>query len=253
MANQDIDISEPLRICLGKFNGAEGRTLDVREKSLYPPFETLARKMAYGGYIRVRDEYVVFITAVEFYYHEEEGILKDPIVYHRDAMFLVQGEDQKPRRMEVPYFPVLTFNSHMSGIDITFENPDQKYRASALIREYVVYDIKAGAFIELNTSNKASKPVLEEDMKSFVGVILHHDHPIPDSRSSYLYYFLNGFSAKENEYNVQWVDVPSAKYGEVCKVEQGRVNANDHDWAYQVTDNLDYISIVVHAKDFPIW
>ena len=201
------------------------------------PFETLTKKLIYGGYIRVRNEYAIFITTVEFYYHEEDGMIKDPIVYHRNAMFEVQEKNQEPRMIEVPYFPIMTFNAHQSGIDITFENEELKYRASALIREYVVYDINEGKFIELDTRNKESKP------KSFVGVIIRNDEPKIDDRSSFLYYFLNAFSINGYEPNIQWVDISSADYGKVTKVK--RLRANDHDWAYKCADELDYISKIV--------
>ncbi len=69
---QEIDIREPLRVCLSKFSGADGRTLKKREDSLIQPFETLARKILYGGYLRVGDDYAIFVHTVEFYYHEEK-------------------------------------------------------------------------------------------------------------------------------------------------------------------------------------
>lgn len=250
MANNEIDIKEPLRVCLSKFNGAEESAGISREDSLLAPFEALAKKIIYGGYIRVRNEYAIFINTVEFYYHEENGPIKDHIVYHRNGMFLLQGDDSKSRPIEVPYFPIMTFNSHLSGIDITFENPTKHYRASALIREYVIYDIKAGTYLELDTRNKQSKPVSKEDFKSFVGVLIPHKQPYLDARSSYLYYFLNGFSAVSNESNIQWTDVSSADYGKVSKVVKGRINADQHDWAYQGSRNLEYISQIVHSKEF---
>ena len=65
----------------------------------------------------------VFPYTVEFYYHEEDGDVKDPIVYHKNTP---------------DYFVLGTINTHQSGIDITFENKDAKYRASALIRAFRV-------------------------------------------------------------------------------------------------------------------
>ena len=250
MDNNTIDIKEPLHICLCKFNGAEESDGISREDSLLIPFMTLAKKLIYGGYIRVRDEYAIFINTVEFYYHEEYGAIKDHIVYHRNGMFLLQGKDSEPRSFEVPYFPIMTFNSHMSGIDITFENSAKQYRASALIREYVVYDIKAKSFIELDTRNKKSKPVPIEDQKSFVGVIIQHKQPIIDTRSSYLYYFLNGFSAGDNSSNIHWIDLFPTDYGKIEKVKEGRVNAKEHDWAYHGSCNIEYISNIVNSKEF---
>lgn len=74
-------------------------------------------------------------TAIELYYHEEgPGRFKDPIMYHT--------QDRKSQYLDsrgislLPYFPMGNMNPHTSGIDITFENPSDQYRASFLIREY---------------------------------------------------------------------------------------------------------------------
>lgn len=52
-------------------------------------------------------------TAIEFYYHEESGDVKDEIVYHKNT-------ERLPDR---PFFKTGFFNSHDSGIDLTFESP----------------------------------------------------------------------------------------------------------------------------------
>jgi len=135
MANDCINLSENLYAILSKFNGAKEDPKVGREEALNNAFRQLARKFLYGGYIRVRNEYAIFISKVEFYYHEEytsENGVRDSIVYHRDGRFVGR---------EVPYFPIMTLHSHWSGFDITFEKPGT-YRASALIRKYVVVDIK---------------------------------------------------------------------------------------------------------------
>ena len=36
----------------------------------------------------------------------------------------------------IPYFPVLSFYPHESGVDVTFENKEKGFRASFLIRKY---------------------------------------------------------------------------------------------------------------------
>ena len=83
----------------------------------------------------------IYPIAIELYYHEEgEGRFKDPIMYHtkdrkawyKDAYFEDRGIDN------LPYYPIGSLNPHTSGIDITFENPKEQYRASFLIREYEV-------------------------------------------------------------------------------------------------------------------
>ena len=102
---------------------------DGRIKKLSELFEPIAKHLlccgcfeVYSGNKLIRR---IFPYTVEFYYHEEEGIVKDPIVYHKN----------KP-----DYFKPGTINAHQSGIDITFENNDDdaKYRASALIRAFRV-------------------------------------------------------------------------------------------------------------------
>ena len=84
---------------------------------------------------------IIYPTAIELYYHEEEkGGFKDPIMYHTDDRkradypdyFILRGINS------LPYFPIGSLNPHTSGVDVTFENPDKKYRASFLIREYRV-------------------------------------------------------------------------------------------------------------------
>ena len=83
-------------------------------------------------------------TAIELYYHEEgEDRFKDPIMYHtNDRKVWTKESYFKDRGIDgLPYFPVGSLNPHTSGIDITFENAKERYRASFLIREYkVTYD-----------------------------------------------------------------------------------------------------------------
>lgn len=90
-----------------------------------------------SGYFEVSSNGVimkVIPTAIEIYYHEENGDIKDNIVYHRNT---------NPNKEVEPFlFGIL--HNHVSGIDITFEskNNNNIIRASALIREYKVIDAK---------------------------------------------------------------------------------------------------------------
>ncbi|MBP5518139.1 MAG: hypothetical protein J6X91_05745 [Bacteroidales bacterium] len=112
-------------------------------------------------------------TVLELYYHEEDDgtndiRFKDPIMYHtndrkiydfykneeylkehfvdsikkRNKKDLIEQikyyADRNNLISEIPYFPVGSLNPHTSGIDITFENPKEKYRAACLIREYYI-------------------------------------------------------------------------------------------------------------------
>lgn len=101
-------------------------------------FEKLALYLLFGGFFHCSKRYDLYITSVEFYYHEEEGNIKDPIVYHRNRHKWNKKLNQVVTETR-PYFEVGTLNPHMSGVDITFEQPN-KYRASALIRTFKVYD-----------------------------------------------------------------------------------------------------------------
>ena len=109
---------------LARFRGAGGK-----EENLAEQFGLLADYLLRGGYIAVGDTRRVYLRDVEFYYHEEEGPVKDPVMYHRNTP-----------AAELPYLPLGSLYPHVSGIDIAFENPDRCYRASALVRGYNLLD-----------------------------------------------------------------------------------------------------------------
>ena len=247
MAKNEINIKAPLITCLTNFSGAEGYT---REDSLKEPFEKLAQKLIYGGYIRVRDDYAIFISKVEFYYHEEEETsserIKDDIVYHRNGRFL--GD------RTVPYFPIMTLHSHWSGFDITFENETLHYRASALIRKYVVLDLKSKKFIKLDTSPENIKELPENFNKNkdkkikTVGKIVESPDPLVDDRSTYLQYFLNGFSMGGIDSGVRWQDLPIQEQ-EYNPKPESRKNAQDHPWGYSYKDIAKYREALLRRKE----
>lgn len=118
----------------------------------------------------------IYPTAIELYYHEEgSGRFKDPIMYHTNDRKLSEHEDYFSKRgiPELPYFPFGSFNPHTSGIDVTFENQNEHYRASFLIREYdVEYLNREGAGKKLHVKNStdiyddmllAGIPIVETD------------------------------------------------------------------------------------------
>ena len=127
--------------CLRQFDGAHSKGDENKEKELDKVFYRLAQKMLYGGYFAVYKDGIVvrriYIHCVEFYYHEEfDGGFKDWIVYHRNPL---NGKNKKAA------FPLGSLHSHVSGVDISFEDQkdkaeDVRYRASALIREFMVTD-----------------------------------------------------------------------------------------------------------------
>lgn len=159
--------------CLQEFKGAQKYDSKSRLDSVTEEFKALAKKFLYGGYIKVGDYFDIKIYNVEFYYHEEETLdsanqelITDSIVYHRNA---------KNPNGKYPPFPIMTLHAHQSGIDIAFEDPQGRYRASVLIREFSVID-------NFN----------------------HIKEPIVDNRSQYLYDYLNGFSLNGETNYISW-------------------------------------------------
>lgn len=114
-----------LKEALSLFQGANGN-----ESNLAEQFSRLANYFLYGGYLLVNSKAKVYLRDIEFYYHEETGSVKDPIMYHRNTK----------SNKNVKYFPLGLLNAHESGIDITFENEQKQYRASALIRGFNIIE-----------------------------------------------------------------------------------------------------------------
>lgn len=161
----------------------DGRGLS--EDELSEKFRELAKHFLFGGYINVRNQYHIYIKTVEFYYHEEDGDIKDPIMYHRNNNF-IEGD--------IPYFPLLYFNSHDTGVDITFENEEKKIRASVLIRAYEVLrlDKNGGTRLVWNPKAEQFKKCENGDKKY-------------NTQCLYLKRILNGF-ASEGTPDIMWID-----------------------------------------------
>ena len=221
-----------LKECLEAFSGAGDGDSTAKMERLNGAFLLLARKILYGGYLKVRDDYEIYVRMVEFYYHEESGEnrIEDPIVYHRNGKF--------PDRTLTP-FPMMSLHAHWSGYDITFEDRDGRYRASALIREFAVFDRHAGgegAWVYWHTGAEYGDGRYE----TCAG-------PKFDSRSTYLQFYLNGFSIDGSANRIIWMDFPSAEYGEpagrprrnVYQLEQGKRVPCTRPWAFRREDRLD--------------
>lgn len=130
-----------------------------------------------NGHFYVRhgnDKVKVYPTCVELYWHEEQGDIKDYIVYHRNS-----------GKTNPAIFTHGVLHNHVSGIDLTFElggNPESAIRASALIREYKV--------------TKNGEQVKDK---------------WPEKRSTYLYDDLYGqFSIFDGGFSVEWKDDENA-------------------------------------------
>lgn len=179
---------------------------------LQPRFLEVARTMFYGGYIDVWGTYRIYLRGVEFYFHEEYGKIddkiEDPIVYHRN------GGSSFSDLKEVPEFPTMSLHAHASGFDITFEK--NNIRASALIRKYAVYDVKAKKFLDRGKGWE-------------------------DSRSTYLYDFLNGFSLSRKN-DIVWVDKEIGRQKAISE-PQSRVRTkaktgDDRKWRFVALEDI---------------
>lgn len=129
----------------------------------------LARHFFFGGYFQVNNR-KIYLRDIEFYYHEEgDGAkIKDYIMYHI-------SDKIKDPTMKNEYYPLGSFNAHVSGIDFTFENKKKEYRASILIRGIKVID-------------KDSEPIIE-------------------TRPTYVYeYLLMGNSLFDDGIHIKWID-----------------------------------------------
>lgn len=110
-------------------------------------FKSCAKKILCNGYFLINGEYIIDLGAIELYYHEEEeGGIKDYIMYHSNA----HPSKSKVYKLNnsYPYFKFGSFNLHQSGVDVTFENEEKKYRASFLIRSYRVLKTEDGLYPE---------------------------------------------------------------------------------------------------------
>jgi hypothetical protein len=189
---------------------SEMKLEEFTNENLTNRFSNIAKTILYDGYIRVRNDYRVYIKTVEFYFHaENDSPIKvyDPIVYHRNGRL----------GREVPYFPMLTLHAHMSGFDITFENPSLKYRASALIREYAIYDENAKNFIKTKEEHKKDS----------------NKDKIPyDNRSTFLYDFINGFSLTGGQNDIAWEDEENTISHDLKFPSKPRVNVMKYPSSY---------------------
>lgn len=123
---------------LKDFKGAQGN-----EENLAAAFKQIAETAFYSGYFLVNggssDEYHIELTCIEFYYHEDEGNIKDIKKY-------LKGEKEFG-------YPIGAICPNPSGIDILFDDPEKKYHASFLIRGYVAIE-KDGTTYENNQKSR---------------------------------------------------------------------------------------------------
>lgn len=191
-------------------------------------FVDIAKYVLLNGYFLVNKTYIIDIGAIELYYHEEDGEIKDHIMYHTN---------EHPSKSEVfklnngyPYFKIGSFNLHQSGVDVTFENEAEKYRASFLIRSYRVFN-----------KNEESKI---------------YDLSIPfDKCSTHIFddMFYEGISFdNENKTTIEWVELKSHKKEDIEQSPRTNVaiyRLNDKN-KYEKDDLAYHSKKIITKKDY---
>ena len=118
-------MSTALKDVLTQFNPrkADGETI-------LSEFEKIAKVVFHGGYFLVNEDVRIYPVEIEFYLHGERK--EDKNTWMDDPKMIHRGNKNK-----VPYFPNTgSFYPHTFGVDVAFENEEQEYRASVLIRKY---------------------------------------------------------------------------------------------------------------------
>ena len=161
------------------------------ENGMEQQFAELAKFFLYGGYIHVKSSRVnrkIYIREVEFYFYDEtHEIPSNKIVYHRNGNYKnVPDNAELPIGRQTHYFELGELYLHASGVDITFENEEKQYRASALIR---AFSIEENGHLQTVYIDKGK----DSDV---------------DPRSTYIYeYLFEGLSIfSPSDFSIKWVD-----------------------------------------------
>ena len=123
---------------LKAFKGAEGC-----EANLFEEFKKIAEAAFFSGYFLInggcKDAYKLKLTCIEFYYHEDDGYIKDKIKY-------LKGKDEFG-------YALGAVCPNPSGVDVLFDDPQKKYHASFLIRNWAPHDFWYDLFGGANMLN----------------------------------------------------------------------------------------------------
>lgn len=167
---------DKLKDLLEKFHKAKGLTEDDKLKDLDCQFKGIAESLFFGGYFLCGEDRI-FPKELEFYYNEEgtndSTLIKDPVMFHT----IDRTEDKS-----LPYFTLGQLHVHDWGVDLTFENSDELYRASVLIKSFVI-------------AHNDEVPVYE-----------HNNVQSSKKLCDYIRYDLNAFG--QDDKSVKWVDSP---------------------------------------------
>lgn len=149
----------------------ESSTIEERMEELEKQFKDIATSLFFNGYFECGENHI-YISSAELYYNEEDGAnpIKDEVMFHTNDK----------AGLNLPYFKIGHLFAHPWGFDLTFENEEKRYRASVLLKAFVV------------TKGQEAPCYKSKNIKSS-GMLRD--------------YFLNDLSAFEpNNLKVKWVD-----------------------------------------------
>lgn len=216
----EFEKADGINVILTAFKGVVNLEEQEKEDDLLKQFSSLAKKLFYSGYFLINDKRRIYLEDIEFYYHEEQNDgLKDPIMYHTS---------DHEKCSDLPYFECGSFNCHVSGIDITFENREKCFRASFLIRGYSVYSLLNHEWVK--TQNHETRP-------------------------TYLYEDLMNGIPLNNSLNIEWVNEDLV--ADKCEISNGcRLNVpayiKDESGHYMKDCNGNYIKEEICKEQFEL-
>ena len=183
---------------LKAFKGAEGC-----EANLFEEFKKIAEAAFFSGYFLInggcKDVYKLKLTCIEFYYHEDDGYIKDKIKY-------LKGKDEFG-------YALGAVCPNPSGVDVLFDDPQKKYHASFLIRGYKAIEPGKKEW-ENNDKKKDSAP------------------------HNFCYVFLSGTQMLNNgKFSIEWIDDTDEKSGYAEPMP--RINIEDNRlWGFKKVEKL---------------
>lgn len=202
------------------------------ENAVAECFKPCAIDLLCNGYFLVNGKYIIDLGAIELYYHEEkENGIKDYIMYHIPERYQNPKTGvmklEKKQHNQLPYFKLGSFNLHQSGVDVTFEKPNE-YRASFLIRSYRV--------LIADNDGKYPKVVGNVDYDN------HSTHIFDDMFYSGV---LLSNTEKDKKTTIEWVWMDESKNVEFDKKSYPRINVSeylkDEKGEYKKDDKGNYI------------
>lgn len=182
---------------LQAFKGANGS-----EENLVKEFEKIAKAAFFSGYFLINgnseDAYRLKLTCIEFYYHEDEGDIKDAKKY-------LKGKDEFG-------YALGAICPHPSGVDVLFDDPEKKYHASFLIRGYKAI-VSGEEDWENNIKNKNWSP------------------------QDFWYDLFGGANMlNTGKFSIEWVDEEECTSDVIEPM--WRINLNDRLWGYKRVKKL---------------